>query len=59
MAHGRQDPVVPMSLGALSRDILRKLGSPVQWRDYAMAHSVCGEEVRDLGDWLQERFAAP
>jgi phospholipase/carboxylesterase len=57
MAHGRQDPVVPASLGALSRDILRKLGSPVDWHEYAMPHSVCADEVRDLGDWLQERFA--
>ena len=58
MAHGGQDPVVPASLGALSRDILRKLGARVDWHDYPMPHSVCGEEVRDLGDWLQGILAA-
>ena len=57
MGHGRQDPVVPMSLGALSRDILRKLDASVDWHEYAMPHSVSGEEVRDLGDWLDRRFA--
>jgi phospholipase/carboxylesterase len=57
MAHGRQDPVVPASLGALSRDILRKLGATVDWHEYTMPHSVCGDEVRDLGDWLDRRFA--
>jgi phospholipase/carboxylesterase len=57
MAHGEQDPVVPASLGALSRDILRKLGADVQWHAYpGMPHSVCAEEVRDLAGWLQQRF---
>jgi len=58
MAHGTQDPVVPASLGEVSRDIVRKLGNPVEWRSYTMAHQVCGAEIRDLGDWLQQRFAA-
>ncbi len=58
MAHGTQDPVVPASLGLLSRDMLRKFGAAVDWHAYPMAHSVCGEEIRDLGDWLQQRFAA-
>ncbi len=58
MGHGAHDPVVPESLGALSRDIVRKLGAQVDWHSYPMPHSVCGEEVRDLGDWLQARFAA-
>lgn len=58
MGHGTQDPVVPASLGMLSRDMLRKFGATVQWHDYPMAHSVCADEIRDLGDWLQQRFAA-
>jgi phospholipase/carboxylesterase len=29
----------------------------VQWQSYAMPHSVCAEEIRDLGDWLTTRFA--
>ncbi len=58
MAHGRQDPVVPLGLGQRSRDALRHLGATVDWREYAMPHSLCAEEVRDLGDWLQARFQA-
>jgi phospholipase/carboxylesterase len=57
MAHGAQDPVVPQSLGARSRDALQAMGVRVQWQSYAMPHSVCAEEIRDLGDWLTKRFA--
>jgi phospholipase/carboxylesterase len=56
MAHGLHDPVVPHVLGERSRDALRQLALPVDWHSYPMPHSVCAEEVRDLGDWLQARF---
>jgi phospholipase/carboxylesterase len=58
MAHGAHDPVVPEGLGARSRDLMRGLGVAVDWRSYPMPHSVCADEVRDLGDWLQIRFQA-
>lgn len=58
MAHGQHDPVVPEGLGARSRDLMRGLGVSVDWRSYAMPHSVCAEEIHDLGDWLQQRFLA-
>lgn len=58
MAHGRMDPVVPFQAGEASAARLRQLGFAVDWHAYAMPHSVCAEEVRDLGDWLSARFAA-
>jgi phospholipase/carboxylesterase len=58
MAHGQLDPVVPEALGLRSRDALQALGVRIDWRSYAMPHSVCAEEIRDLGDWLQQRFQA-
>jgi phospholipase/carboxylesterase len=58
MGHGTLDPVVLPAWGAASRDALRALGLSVQWHDYPMPHSVCMEEVRDLGAWLSARFAA-
>jgi phospholipase/carboxylesterase len=57
LAHGAQDPVVPQSLGTRSRAALETLGVKVQWQSYPMGHSVCAEEIRDLGDWLTLRFA--
>jgi phospholipase/carboxylesterase len=58
MAHGSLDQVVPERHGALSRDLIRKLGVDVEWHSYPIAHQVGGQEIRDLGDWLQQRFEA-
>jgi phospholipase/carboxylesterase len=54
MAHGRQDDIVPFVLGVRSRQELEGKGYRVTWRDYAMPHSVCAEEVNDIGGWLRE-----
>jgi phospholipase/carboxylesterase len=59
MAHGRQDPVVPYAAGEHSAALLKMLGFAVDWHGYPMAHQVCAEEIRDLGDWLSRLFAAP
>jgi phospholipase/carboxylesterase len=56
MAHGTQDPVVQPAWGSRSRDALQALGVAVKWKTYPMPHSVCAEEVRDLGDWMRLRF---
>jgi phospholipase/carboxylesterase len=57
MAHGTQDPVVPYPAGEASARVLGALGFEVDWHRYPMAHAVCAEEIRDLGDWLTRRFA--
>lgn len=58
MAHGMQDPVVPFAAGEQSAALLKRLGFAVDWHGYPMAHQVCAEEIRDLGDWLSRRFAS-
>ena len=57
-AHGSADPVVPMALGEQSMAAMRQLGFSVQSHRYPMAHQVCAEEIRDLGDWLEQRLSA-
>jgi phospholipase/carboxylesterase len=57
LGHGLQDPVVPPVLGTRSRVALEALGVKVESHNYPMGHSVCADEVRDLGDWLTVRFA--
>ena len=52
VAHGTEDPVVPYARGSSTRDLLQQSGYTVEWREYAMPHSVCLEEVRDIGAWL-------
>jgi len=52
LAHGRQDPVVPYAAAARTREALSALGYAVEWHEYAMAHSVCMEEIADLNRFL-------
>lgn len=52
MAHGQFDNVVPMTLGARSRDYLQAQGYTTEWHDYPMAHSVSAEEVADIRQFL-------
>lgn len=57
MAHGTQDPVVPLSLAVQSREVLQQQGYRVAWHSYPMQHAVCPEELRDIRDWLAQRLA--
>ena len=57
MAHGRVDPVVQIARAETSRDFLKSLGYAIEWKDYSMPHSVCEEEIDDIGQvitrWLR------
>ena len=53
MAHGAYDPIVPLGRAEESRALLISLGYRVEWREYPMPHSVCPEELVDLGAWLR------
>ena len=56
MAHGTQDPVVPVMLALQSRDMLQGLGYAVNWHSYPMQHALCPEELGELRDWLRQRL---
>jgi phospholipase/carboxylesterase len=58
MGHGAQDPMVPYALGERSRRLLEAKGYDVEWRRYAMPHSVCRDEVADIRNWLLRRLGA-
>jgi len=53
MGHGITDNIVPLALGKMSRDTLIKLGYEVDWHQYTIPHSVCPEELADIGVWLK------
>jgi phospholipase/carboxylesterase len=55
--HGTGDPIVPLTRGVASRDLLQSLGYTVSWHTYPMPHSVCAEEVDDLRSWMTARLA--
>ena len=56
MAHGTQDPLIPLSLAQSSLAKMQARGYKIEWREYPMPHSVCMEEIEDIGVWLQARF---
>ena len=52
MAHGNFDPVVPKDAGLNSKTLLENAGYDILWKEYPMEHSVCGEEIEDISQWL-------
>lgn len=56
--HGRNDDVVPLGMGKMSKDAIIALGYTVEWQDYAMAHSVIPEQLVDIGKWINRVFSA-
>ena len=53
MAHGLDDPLIPIERAAMSRRRLEAAGYAVEWHEYPMAHAVCMEEIADVSAWLQ------
>jgi len=53
-AHGSEDPMVSRDLGRRGHNALVEAGHRVDWHEYPMAHQVCLEEVREIGQWLAE-----
>ena len=58
MAHGTQDPIVPLQLAEASQRALRMRGYDVEWHTWPMPHSVCAEEVEALGSFLARIYGA-
>ena len=54
LAHGIHDPMIPFALATASRAKLGELKYPVEWHQYTMQHSVCAEEIVDIGNWLRK-----
>ncbi len=52
MAHGQYDDLIPLNRAQKSRELLVDAGYKVEWHDYPMPHSVCGEEIADIASFL-------
>lgn len=53
MAHGQYDDIIPLPRAEQSRQLLHKLGYPVEWHAYPMPHSVCPQEIEDISAFLR------
>jgi phospholipase/carboxylesterase len=56
-AHGTEDDVVSLELGVRALDYLRAHDYACEWHEYPMPHSICFEEIHDIGGWLNDRMA--
>jgi len=56
MAHGTDDPVVPIARAVHSRNLLTSLGYAVSWHEYPMPHAVCAEEIEAIAAFLRQRL---
>lgn len=52
--HGTQDPVVPVQSAIDARDKLTKIGVPVQYQDFNMAHEVKDEAIARFKQFITQ-----
>ncbi|MHC8441571.1 MAG: alpha/beta hydrolase [Candidatus Eutrophobiaceae bacterium] len=52
MSHGEFDPVIPLEQGSTSHAQLQTHGYQSEWHSYPMEHSVCRNQMDDIGSWL-------
>jgi phospholipase/carboxylesterase len=59
VGHGRDDAVVPLTLGRAVRDALAGAGAELEYHEeYAVGHGILPEELGDVAAWIRARLAA-
>lgn len=56
VAHGVEDPILPIHHGRATRDCLAALPVRLTYREYPMGHHVTEDSLRDATAWLTERL---
>ncbi|TYC62539.1 carboxylesterase [Marinobacter sp. BW6] len=54
--HGTFDPMVPESLGVRSVESLKEMGYDPSYQTFPMEHSVCLEEIQDIGRFIRRHL---
>jgi phospholipase/carboxylesterase len=54
--HGTFDPMVPESLGVHSLETLKAMGYDPSYQTFPMEHSVCLEEIQDIGRFIRKHL---
>jgi phospholipase/carboxylesterase len=57
MAHGMQDPVIPVHYGRAAAKQLTSLGYKLERHEYGIGHEVNWDEIQDVGNWLKNVLA--
>lgn len=56
LCHGSMDNILPLQMAQNAKRYLEELGLQPDFRTYPMAHTVCPEQIRDLGAFLQSHL---
>lgn len=56
MAHGVQDPMIPITRAITGREALLALNYQIEWHEYQMGHQVCMEELSHISTWLESHL---
>ncbi len=59
VAHGTEDPMIPVERARESREALLPFGVGLTFREYEMAHEIRPEALRDLLEWLESKVISP
>jgi len=54
MAHGTNDPIIPIATAERSKTLLVEQGFNIEWHTYPMPHAVVDDEIKDISQWLQQ-----
>lgn len=57
LAHGTDDPIVPISAAEWARTHMESKGFHPDWHTYPMPHAVHPQEVQDVGAFLRRVFS--
>lgn len=52
IAHGIQDPVIPIDLGRRARDLYTQSPAHLTYNEYPMGHQISQESLYDMAHWL-------
>ncbi|HTY38547.1 MAG TPA: alpha/beta fold hydrolase [Bacteroidota bacterium] len=59
VAHGVDDPVVPILYGRHAQDLLAGTKADLTYREYPIPHTISEKSLTDLSEWLQKMLAVP
>ena len=59
IAHGIDDPVIPVQYGRRAHDLIAKTRADLTYREYPIGHTISEQSISDLSDWLQKKLAVP
>ena len=59
IAHGIQDPVIPIEHGRRAQTLLKQTSADVTYNEYPIPHTISEQSLSDLSDWLQKKLAVP